>query len=122
MVALAFRMKALVMLSPVSACTVALEAKVSDPVPKAYLLLTDNVPALRNVPPVKLLDAERMVVPVPNWVTEPFPVITLESEYVPERSITSDPPLVRMTVPVPRVPLFPLVPTCRVELVTRVAV
>ncbi len=86
--------KALVTLRFAELETVELEAKPTEPVPKAAPALIATVPAFRVVPPVKVLAAPRVNFPAPSLVKDP--------EVVPKmlfNTVSPAPPTVRPKVP-----------------------
>ena len=80
--------------------------------PKLLSLLKPKVPEFTVVAPVKVLLALSVNWPAPSWRKTPVPAITSATPMLSERLNINVPLLV--TVPVPKLPVVPELPTCAV--------
>ena len=79
------------------------------PPPNPLLVVNANAPALIVVTPLKLLLPDRIVVPLPSWVSVPFPEIDPGTRCKAEELKTRE--ALSAMLPVPIVPVAPPLPT-----------
>ena len=81
------------------------------PMPSASEEVILRMPALTVMLPVKEVLEDKVVVPVPEWMMEPVPEISLASVQALVRLMVRGP--LRVTSPGPKLPVVPAFPSCR---------